>query len=370
LSVSLFSVVKEIRRYTLEGSDPVKKDSLSISIKDIARAANVSHSTVSRALSNSSLVNSETAEKIKRIARESNFRVSAVGRSLATGRTNSIGVVVTTIADPFVAEVVTAVEDTANARRYSVILASSKSDPEREMKVVQSFEERRVDGILVVGSRVGSVYIPVLSEMKIPIVLINSQHPGEFIYSVTIDNAGGGRAATRFLIQLGHKRIAYIGDRAGAQCTTTRLAGYQQALEKAGIPFRPELIARGDSSPEGGLQVTEQLLSLAHPPTAIFCYNDMMAVGALNAVHQRRLRVPEDISIIGFDDVAIASYTFPPLTTVRQPKHEMGRMATEILLNLLAGSKSETSRSVQGELIVRESTAPPPAQAAVLQRSG
>jgi DNA-binding LacI/PurR family transcriptional regulator len=346
------------------------KKPLSISIKDIARTANVSHSTVSRALRNSSLVNSETAEKIKRIARESNFRVSAVGRSLATGRTNSIGVVVTTIADPFVAEVVTSVEDTANARRYSVILASSKSDPEREMKVVQSFEERRVDGILVVGSRVGSVYIPMLAEMKIPIVLINSQHPGEFIYSVSIDNAGGGRAATRFLVQLGHKRIAYIGDRTGAQSTTTRLAGYRQALEKASIPFCPELIIEGESSPEGGLRATEQLLSLAEPPTAIFCYNDLTALGALNAVHQRQLRVPEDISIIGFDDVAIASHTFPSLTTVRQPKHEMGRMATEILLNLLGGSQSETSRSVQGELIVRDSTAPAPSHSVVLRRSG
>ena len=348
----------------------MKKDPLSISIKDIARAANVSHSTVSRALRNSSLVNAETAEKIQRIARESNFRVSAVGRSLATGRTNSIGVVVTTIADPFVAEVVTAVEDTANARRYSVILASSKSDPEREMKVVQSFEERRVDGILVIGSRVGSVYIPVLAEMKIPIVLINSQHPGDFIYSVTIDNAGGGRAATRFLIQLGHRRIAFVGDRSGAQSNIGRIAGYEQALQKAGIPLRPELIASGEPNPEGGFRATESLLSAADPPTALFCFNDLMAMGALNAIQQRHMRVPEDISVIGFDDVAIASHTFPPLTTVRQPKHEMGRMATEILLNLLGGSKSETSRSVQGELIVRESTAPPPARTAVLERSG
>ena len=348
----------------------MKKDPLSISIKDIARAANVSHSTVSRALRNSSLVNSETAEKIKRIAHESHFRVSAVGRSLATGRTNSIGVVVTTIADPFVAEVVTSVEDTANARRYSVILASSKSDPEREMKVVQSFEERRVDGIVVVGSRVGSVYIPMLAEMKIPIVLINSQHPGEFVYSVSIDDAAGGQAATRFLIQLGHRRIGYIGDRMGAKSTTTRLAGYRQALEKAALPFRSELVVEEESNPEGGMRGADHLLSLAEPPTAIFCYNDLTALGALNAVHQRRLRVPDDISIIGFDDVAIASHMFPPLTTVRQPKLELGRMATEILLNLLSGSKSETSRSIQGDLIVRDSTAPPPAHSMTLQRSG
>jgi len=348
----------------------MKQDSLPLSIKDIARAAKVSHSTVSRALRDSSLVSPETAERIKRIARESHFRVSAVGRSLATGRTNSIGVVVTTISDPFIAEVVTAVEDTANARRYSVILASSKSDPEREMKVVQSFEERRVDGILVLASRVGSVYMPMLAQMKIPIVLINSQHPGEFIYSVSIDNSAGARAATRFLIQLGHKRIGYVGDRAGTPSSATRLAGYRLALERANIPFLQELTAEGDVHPEGGLRATQRLLSLPDRPTAIFCYNDMTAMGALNAAWQIGLRIPEDISIIGFDDLAIASYTIPPLTTVRQPKHDMGRMATEILLNLLAGSTSETSRSVQGELIVRESTAPPAAHVKALRQLG
>jgi DNA-binding LacI/PurR family transcriptional regulator len=126
----------------------------------------------------------------------------------------------------------------------------------------------------------------------------------------------------------------------------------------------------GEPNPEGGFRATESLLSGADPPTAFFCFNDLMAMGALNAIQQRHMRVPEDISVIGFDDVAIASHMFPPLTTVRQPKHEMGRMATEILLNLLSGSKSETSRSVQGELIVRESTAPPLARTAALERSG
>jgi DNA-binding LacI/PurR family transcriptional regulator len=348
----------------------MKKDSLSISIKDIARAANVSHSTVSRALRDSSLVNPETAEKIKRIAKDSNFRLSNIGRSLATGRTNSIGVVVTAIADPFAAEVVMAVEDTANARRYSVILASSKSDPEREMKVVQSFEERRVDGILVVGSRVGSVYLPILAEMKLPIVLINSQHPGEFIYSVSIDNLAGGRAATRFLIQLGHTRIGYIGDRASPQSSAARLAGYRSAIEKAGIAFRQELTIDADSTPEGGLQAATHLRSLSDPPTALFCYNDMIAVGVLSAAHQLDLRVPGDLSVVGFDDVTIAAHTIPPLTTVRQPKQDMGRMATETLLNLLNGSKSETSRPVQGELIVRESTAPPAHHVIALPRLG
>lgn len=330
-----------------------------LSIKDIARAASVSHSTVSRALRNSPLVNLQTAEKIRRIAKENNFRVSAVGRSLATGRTHSIGIVVTTITDPFIAEVVTSVEETANARGFSVVLANSKGDADREMKVVQSIEERRVDGILVLSSRVGSVYMPLLAEMKIPIVLINSQHPGDFVYSLTIDNLEASQAAVRFLIQLGHRKIAYISDKFGLQSDTERLLGYRRSLEGSGLKFRPEFIVSGDADAEGGMHAMEQLLALTDIPTAVFCYNDMTALGALKAVRRGGLSVPEDISIVGFDDLTIASYTHPPLTTIRQPKQQMGRMATELLLNLIDGSKAETSRKVHGELIVRDSTAPP-----------
>jgi LacI family repressor for deo operon, udp, cdd, tsx, nupC, and nupG len=331
----------------------------SISIKDIARIANVSYSTVSRALRNSPLVNHETAERIRRIAAEAGYRASAVARSLVTGRTQAIGVVVTTIADPFVAEVVSGVEDYANEQGYSVVLANSNADPDREMKVVHSFEERRVDGILITASRVGAVYLPLLSKMQIPIVLINNQHPGQFVYSVMIDNTPASREATRHLIQLGHRRIGYLGDRCGFQSDTERFAGYRHALEEAGIPFLPELISHGDGKLEGGMQAMEKLLTLADLPTAVFCYNDMSAIGAMRTLRLRGLRVPQDISLVGFDDLDFASYTVPPLTTVRQPKQQMGRKATEILLKLLAGSDSESSVRVQGELIVRESTAPP-----------
>ncbi len=329
------------------------------SIKDIARAANVSHSTVSRALRNSPLVNLETAERIRKIARESDFRVSAIGRSLATGRTNTIGVVVTSIADPFIAEVVSGAEDAAIAQGYSVMLANSNANPDRELKVVHSFEERRVDGILVLDSRVGSVYIPMLAKMKVPIVLINSQHPGIFVNSIAIDNVTASQMATRYLVHLGHKRIGYLGKHGGYLSDVERSTGYRQALEAAGLPYLTELIAHGDGKPEGGKNAMEQLLSLKEIPTAIFCYNDLTAVGALRSIRQRGLEVPGDVSIVGFDDLAIASYTQPSLTTIRQPMQQMGRAATEMLLNLLTEAIPNSRRKVQGELIVRESAAPP-----------
>jgi DNA-binding LacI/PurR family transcriptional regulator len=329
------------------------------SIKDVARLAGVSHSTVSRALRNSPRVNSETTEKIRRIAAESGYRTSAVGRSLATRRTNTIGVVVTTITDLFAAEVVSGIEEAAAARDYSIFLANSNAEPEREMRVVHTLEERRVDGIVVTASRVGALYVPMLSKMRVPIVLLNNQHPSEFAHSVMIANTEASTTATQHLIDLGHRRIAYIGDRNGRQSDTERFAGYRYALDSADLPFEPELVFHGDGNPEGGMEGVARLLALANPPTAVFCYDDMTALGALRQARIHGLRVPDDLSLVGFDDLSIVRYTDPPLTTVRQPMAQMGRIAMETLLDILAGSRSSHNIKVPGELVVRESTVPP-----------
>lgn len=330
-----------------------------VSIKDIARAASVSHSTVSRALRDSPLVSAETTALIRRIAKEQGYTVSAVARGLVTRKTKTIGVVVTTIADPFVSEVVSGIEQTANDHRYSVFLADSYADPEREVRVVQSFAERRVEGIVVTASRVGTIYLEILSELKVPIVLINNQRRGEFMHSVMIENVEASRQATQHLIGLGHRRIAYLGDQFGYQSDTERFAGYRRALEQAALPFLPELVVHGDGKPEGGVKAMELLLGLPQAPTAVFCYNDMSALGALRCIHESGLRVPEDISLVGFDDLFFASYTQPPLTTVRQPRQRMGLLAMEILLKLMSGQDSTDTIEVPAELIVRDSTAPP-----------
>jgi len=331
-----------------------------VSIKDIARAANVSHSTVSRALRNSPLVNAGTRALIAKIADQKGYTVSAVARSLVTRRTNTIGVVVTSVANPFVGEVVAGIEEVALAQGYSLFLANCHADPNREMRVVRSFHERRVDGILVSSSRVGALYVPMLAEMKVPIVLINNQHPGgDFVYSVRIDNLDSGRQATRHLAELGHRRIGYIGNQYGLQADTERYAGYRQILEEADLGFQPELVVHSAGAPEGGMRAMERLLALPEPPTAIFCYNDMMALGALRAAREHGFLVPRDLSVVGLDDLFLASYTDPPLTTVQQPKQQMGCLAATILLDLLAGGKPEVRVTMEGKLIVRQSTAPP-----------
>jgi DNA-binding LacI/PurR family transcriptional regulator len=304
-------------------------------------------------------VNHETAQKIRQIAAEHGFRISAVARSLATSRTRTIGVVVTSIADPFVAEVVDGIEAEATASNYSVFLATCHADPEREMKVVYSFEERRVDGIVVTASRVGALYRPLLERMEIPIVLLNNQHPSQYAHCVMIENSEASHQAVRHLVELGHRSIAYIGDRFGYGSDSERFSGYRAALDEADIPFQPDLIVHGDGKLEGGTAAMEKLLAAPELPTAVFCYNDMTAIGALKAIRSRGLQVPTDISVVGFDDLPLTQYMEPPLTSVRQPKYEMGRIAAQVLLRLLEGSEAEQNIRVSGELVVRKSTAPP-----------
>ncbi len=326
--------------------DGGKENSIRPSIKDIARLARVTHPTVSRALRYSPLVNPDTAERIRQIAADAGYHVSAVARGLKTSRTHTIGLVATSVADPFTSEVASGIEQTARDLGYAVMIADSNADPEREQKIVQAFAEQRLDGIIVTSSRVGALYVPLLEKMRVPIVLLNDQHPGEFMHSVMIADRAGARLAVDHLASLGHRRIAYIGDRFGYQSDTERHSGYRDALRKAGIEQGKELVARGDGKPAAAEQAMEELLALPEPPTAVFCFNDMSALGAMRAIRRRGLRIPADISVCGFDDIFLTAYLDPPLTTVRQPMRRMGELAVEHL--------------VKAELVIRQSTGPVP----------
>ena len=330
----------------------------------------MSHPTVSRALQNSPLVNPATAAKIRKIAEAAGYRPSAVARGLVTRRTRTVGLVVTTVADPFAGEVACGIEQAANDHGYAVFLANSNANPEHERKVVQALAERRVDGIIVTSSRVGSDYLPMLAQLNVPMVLVNDQYPGEFVHSVMIANEEGSRAATDHLIELGHRRIAYVGDRSGYQTDTERLKGYKQALAEAEIAFVAEFAVLGNGRPEGALAAVDWLLRSADPPTAVCCYNDMTALGAMRAIRARGLRVPEDVSVTGFDDLFFGEYLEPTLTTVRQPMRRMGEMAMENLLKLMSGEESVAQVKVDAELIVRGSTGKVKANPGIIRRGG
>lgn len=328
---------------------------MNVSIKDIAKAAGVSHSTVSRALTNTPLVANKTRRRIQRIARNLGYTPNAIARGLVTQRSRAIGVIVTTIADPFVAEVVRGIEEVAGDQRYRVFLGNSHSDPTREVNLVRALREWRVDGVIVASSRVGSLYLPLLKQIRVPIVLINNQHTGRYIHSVGIDDTQGALIATRHLISLGHRVIAYVGGPSEHASNAKRQAGYRQAFSEAKVKYDPSLVLTGSGRADGGDQVVD-LLQRAPNLTALVCYNDMTAIGALAALKRSGKRIPQDISIVGFDDIAFASYVDPPLTTIHQPKDELGRLAMRMLLDILNSNKV-ANITVPVELVVRESTA-------------
>jgi len=337
---------------------------MKVSIKDIAQAAGVSHSTVSRALSNSPLIPESTRQRIQRIAQKMGYAPNAIARGLVTQRSQAIGVIVTTIEDPFAAEVVRGIEEIAADHSYRVFLGTSHNDPQREVGLVKALREWRVDGVIVASSRVGALYQPLLKEIGAPIVLINNQKQSkrtarargaaEDIHSVVVDDTQGGELATRFLISQGHRVIGYLGGPADYAANRNRWTGYQRALAQANIAYDEALVRPGTGRADGGEQVIP-FLTRSPAPTAVFCYNDMTAIGALSALRRRGLRVPDDVSLVGFDDIPFAAYVDPPLTTIHQPKDEMGRLATRMLLNLLDG-KQVANVMVPGKLIVREST--------------
>jgi len=332
-----------------------------VSIKDIANAAGVSHSTVSRALSDSPLVKGETKARIQRLAEEMGYTPDAIARSLVTQKTRAVGIVVTTITDPFVAEVVQGIEDTAQENDYSVILATSPAEPERELATVEMIRSKRVDSVIVTSSRVGALYLEHLERIGVPVVLVNNhnEQSGRYTFSVSVDNQHGGHLAANHLIELGHRCIAHVSGPADHSDAEERLIGYRQALDEAGIAFNPDLIVRGNRRLDGGERALRRLISLDSPPTAVFCYNDVTAIGLIRAARQAGLSVPEDLAVVGFDNIPLAAYFYPPLTTIDQPQHRMGRLAMQMALELMTADDSTTSFSdivVKGKLIARESS--------------
>jgi DNA-binding LacI/PurR family transcriptional regulator len=335
-----------------------------VSIKDIAKAAGVSHSTVSRALSDSPLVSDQTKARVQHLAQEMGYSPNTLARSLVTRQTYSVGVVVTTIADPFIAEVVQGIEATAHDHGYTVILCNSGAEPQREIAAVEMLRSKRVDGVIVTSSRVGALYLHHLERIGVPIVLINNhnEQSGRYTFTVTVDNCHGGHQATKHLIELGHRRIAYITAPADHSSDRDRMVGYSQALADEGIESDPTLIIPGNGRAEGGERALEAVVALGSLPNAVFCYNDMTAIGLISAARRAGLAVPDDIAVVGFDDIPFASYSYPPLTTIAQPKIEMGQLAMKMALSLMAMDTENDEKEelanivVQGKLIVRAST--------------
>ncbi len=331
---------------------------MAASIKDIARQAGVSYSTVSRALSNSPRVKAETRHRIQQLAAEMGYLPSAVARSLVTRRTMTLGVVVSTITDLFFAEVIQSIEETALQYKYQAIVASSNGERLRELEAIRALLERRVDGIILVSACCRREDLAG-NGPDVPVVSINNLGREHLGYSIEVDDVDGGRQATRHLLALGHRRIAHITGPSEDWDSVERREGYTQELQAWGVPVDSSLIVHGGNRPPDGVRAMERLLTLRPRPTAVFCYNDAVALGAMRAAYAAGLRIPQHLSVVGFDDIDLAPFLEPPLTTVAQPKREMGALAVRMILDLLAGEQSAQDRVLPSRLLIRGSTAPP-----------
>jgi DNA-binding LacI/PurR family transcriptional regulator len=331
-------------------------------IKDIAKEAGVSHTTVSRALHNSPLISKETTLRIQKIAADLNYHPSFVARSLKTNRSQALGVIVSHIDDPFFSEILQGIDDFAQASGYSLFIAASQQDPERENAIVQTMREHQVDGVILCSPRFTPEQSHRLHSYDIPIVAINNQAKEDYQYSIYHDDLDGGGQVCEHLLSLGHKRIGYLGDASSGRTTQERLVGFRHAMHRAGLSIRDEYIHQvvGNSAGQG-YDGTEYFLDLKIRPTALICYNDMLAVGVLKRLRQAGLRVPEDISVTGFDNIMVSNFTYPTLTTIDQPKRFLGAEAARMMLEQLNnGTKFPSAEPIvkrlKGMLLIRQST--------------
>lgn len=326
-------------------------------IKEVAKKAGVSSASVSHVINNTRFVAKETRERVLAAMVALNYHHNDLAQSLRSGKTHMIGLIIPDSANPFFAEIGKDIEVTAFQLGYSVILCNTEQDAGREEFYVDVLSKKQVDGIIFTATGDQTSALQFLLDKQIPVVLINRDLENVDVDAVLIDDLQGGYLATQHLIDLGHRRIACIAGPSTITPSGDRLTGYQKALASAGIPYDGSLVVRGDYHPGSGYQITSDWLRRSDRPSAIFCANDLMAVGALGAAAQAGIRVPENLSVVGYDDIELASYSTPPLTTIAQPKSKIGSLAARFLTERIADKACPTRRvSLPVELIIRSST--------------
>lgn len=333
------------------------KEVVAATMKDVAEKANVSTATVSRALMNPDKVSQSTRNKVEKAALEVGYFPQALGRSSKRNESRTILVIVPDICDPFFSEIIRGIEVTAAAQGYLVLIGDCAHQNQQEKTFIDLIITKQIDGMLLLGSRLP--FDASIEEQRNlpPMVMANEFAPELELPTVHIDNLTAAFNAVNFLHELGHERIGCIAGPEEMPLCHYRLQGYVQALRRSGITVDPHYIARGNFTYEAGANALQQLLALPQPPTAVFCHSDIMALGALSLAKRRGLKVPDDLSIIGFDNISLAEFCDPPLTTVSQPRFAIGREAMLLLLDQLSGQNvSSGSRLLDCELIVRGST--------------
>jgi len=327
---------------------------------EIAALAGVSKPTVSKVMNGQPGVAAATRERVKRVIAEQRYVRNGVARALSAGRVGSVNLVMSEIDSPYFVEILRGVEETLDNAGLSMVLTTTHDEARRHRRWMARVVEHGTEGVVLVLPDEHAAPLEELRRRGIPFAVVDDR--GESLSgvpSVGATNFAGGFAATEYLLSLGHRRIAVIGGQA-YRCTTARLAGYRAALQEAGVPVDPHLTQPGSFRQEAGYAAANALLDTPEPPTAIFAGNDLQAMGVYRALYERGLRVPDDMSVVGFDDLPLVSLLTPALTTVRQPVRDMGALATRMLLRMVAGKPLENTRvELATSLMVRESCAPP-----------
>lgn len=330
------------------------------SIKDVAREAGVSTATVSHVINNTRFVSEEVRARVQKAIEQCRYYPNLHARSLASGNSRILGLVVSDIANPFFPELVKAIEASAYERGYEVMLTNTNYDPKRTSHYVRRFIERKVAAVAVMTSEIDKSLVAELSHREVPVVFLDVGEPGLHLNNLQVDYEEGIEQAILHLVALGHRRIAYISGKSDLRSSKRRLEAFKQTMHQL-FPDAPELIFSGNFKVEGGRRAASEILELESKnlPTAIICANDLTAIGAISELESKGLNVPQDISIVGFDDIAFAALTKPTLTTVHLPLNELGRRAVELLINSLEDlDKQGTEIRIPTNLIIRNSTAP------------
>lgn len=328
---------------------------MDITISDIAKIAGVSIATVSRVLNGTKAVSPEAAERVHMAIEQTGFRRNAAARNLVIKKSHMIGVVITDISNMYFSQLIKGMDGMARHLNYNIMLTNSNCDEQREIECMNVLMERGVDGIIFTAHQhVGPALESLILNSHIPFVSLNTSCVNAI--NVKVDNVKEGYEAAKYLINLGHKNIGHISGGLGNDVSLLRLEGYKQAMKESGLTVKSSWIGEGDFTFKGGYEVMEKLLKLNKDLTAVFLSSDEMAFGAMTCIHDRGMKVPDDISIIGFDNIQYAEYMRPKLTTVSQPIREIGEMAVKTLIRLISGEKiEEKDIYLSAEIVVRES---------------
>ncbi len=333
-----------------------------LDIRDVAKHARVSIATVSRTINRVPTVDKQLAERVWKAIEELNYFPNTQARALVSGRTRLLGLLISEITNPFFPELIEGFEEIAVAHGYEILIGSTNYDLARMTTCIRRMLERHVEGVAVMTFGIEQPLLEELSSRDIPMVFVDSGPASPLVRALIVDYRKGIREGVQHLAALGHRKISFISGPLRQGSAELRKAAFIDSMEEFGVLPRPEWLVEGDHTLEGGMRAMERLLALRELPTAIMCSNDMTAIGALRVLAASHLKVPEDMSVIGFDDVHLAEFVYPPLTTVRMSRRDLARGAFESLRSVAENIDPvpERHRIIPTRLIVRQSTGHPP----------